>query len=143
MSQYMSQIPAQVLRQEQRLTPQLIQSMDILQLPLMALEQRINQELQTNPVLEYESPDRSSDEAPPEPQDQREEAAPQDGEAAESFDHLERLIQENDFDPGDQPYARARGQGETDAKMEAMANTASRPESLQELLLAQLGEARF
>ncbi|UCG34189.1 MAG: RNA polymerase factor sigma-54 [Phycisphaerales bacterium] len=137
MSQYMSQIPAQVLRQEQRLTPQLIQSMDILQLPLMALEQRINQELQTNPVLEYEFPDRGSDDAPPEPPDQREETAPQDGETAESFDHLERLIQENDFDPGDQPYARVQSQGETDAKMEAMANTASRPESLQELLLVQ------
>jgi RNA polymerase sigma-54 factor len=133
----MSQIPAQVLRQEQRLTPQLIQSMDILQLPLMALEQRINQELQTNPVLEYEPPDEASDEAPPQSQDQREESALPDGEDAESFDHLERLIQENDFDPGDQPYARAQSQGETDAKMEAMANTASRPESLQELLLEQ------
>ena len=136
MSQYMSQIPVQILRQEQRLTPQLIQSMDILQLPLMALEQRINQELQTNPVLEYESPDLGGEEAPPEPQTERDEQGPDD-EGAESFDHLDRLIQENDFDPGDQPYARPRASGETDAKMEAMANTASRPESLPKLLQEQ------
>src|SRR5829696_8747652 len=42
------------LRMEQRqlLTPRMIQSMEILQLPLMALEERIEQELQNNPVLE-------------------------------------------------------------------------------------------
>src|SRR5580700_3500644 len=36
----------------QLLTPRMIQSMEILQLPLMALEERIEQELQNNPVLE-------------------------------------------------------------------------------------------
>src|SRR6476660_6464009 len=43
------------LRMEQRqlLTPRMIQSMEILQLPLMALEERIEQELQNNPVLEF------------------------------------------------------------------------------------------
>src|SRR5580658_9115058 len=44
------------MRQEmgmrQLLTPRMIQSMEILQLPLMALEERIEQELQNNPVLE-------------------------------------------------------------------------------------------
>jgi len=38
--------------QRQVLTPRMIQSMEILQLPLMALEERIEQELQANPVLE-------------------------------------------------------------------------------------------
>src|SRR5215216_5965340 len=38
--------------QRQLLTPRMIQSMEILQLPLMALEERIEQELQNNPVLE-------------------------------------------------------------------------------------------
>ena len=36
----------------QLLTPRMIQSMEILQLPLMALEERIEQELVSNPVLE-------------------------------------------------------------------------------------------
>src|SRR5271163_4819649 len=44
------------MRQEMRqlLTPRMIQSMEILQLPLMALEERIEQELETNPVLEMQ-----------------------------------------------------------------------------------------
>src|SRR5271167_1831555 len=50
----LSQAPS--MRQEmgmrQLLTPRMIQSMEILQLPLMALEERIEQEMQNNPVLE-------------------------------------------------------------------------------------------
>src|SRR5438128_9328641 len=44
----------QSMRPEMRqlLTPRMIQSMEILQLPLAALEERIEQELQNNPVLE-------------------------------------------------------------------------------------------
>jgi DNA-directed RNA polymerase specialized sigma54-like protein len=38
MSHFMSQHLSLGMRQEQRLTPQLIQSMNILQLPLLALE---------------------------------------------------------------------------------------------------------
>src|SRR2546422_8227862 len=44
------------LRTEQKmqlvLAPRMIQSMEILQLPIMALQERIQQELQENPVLE-------------------------------------------------------------------------------------------
>src|ERR1700733_5922131 len=47
------------MRQDMRqvLTPRMIQSMEILQLPLMALEERIEQELQNNPVLELREGD--------------------------------------------------------------------------------------
>ena len=38
--------------QKQILAPRMIQSMEILQLPIQALEERIEQELQKNPVLE-------------------------------------------------------------------------------------------
>src|SRR4051812_8251061 len=55
---------SQHMRMEQRmkLAPRMIQSMEILQLPLMALEERIEQELAANPVLErqeseFERPD--------------------------------------------------------------------------------------
>src|ERR1700677_4281444 len=41
----------------QLLTPRMIQSMEILQLPLMALEERIEQELENNPVLEIREPE--------------------------------------------------------------------------------------
>src|ERR1041384_1891952 len=58
---------SQHMRMEQRmkLAPRMIQSMEILQLPLMALEERIEQELAANPVLErkesdYDAPDMTA-----------------------------------------------------------------------------------
>ena len=52
-------------RMDQRmiLAPRMIQSMEILQLPIMALQERIQQELQENPVLELR--DTSKDENVP------------------------------------------------------------------------------
>ena len=47
------------MEQRQLLTPRMIQSMEILQLPLLALEERIEQELQNNPVLELRDGDGS------------------------------------------------------------------------------------
>ena len=45
---------SQHIRLEQRLklAPRLIQAMEILQLPMLALQERIDQELEKNPVLE-------------------------------------------------------------------------------------------
>src|SRR5215510_15010135 len=42
----------QRLEQKMILAPRMIQSMEILQLPIMALQERIEHELQENPVLE-------------------------------------------------------------------------------------------
>src|ERR1700751_3752533 len=54
--------------QKQVLAPRMIQSMEILQLPIMALQERIEQELSENPVLEDAGKSSSSeadgDEAP-------------------------------------------------------------------------------
>ena len=49
----------QRMAQTMHLAPRMIQSMEILQLPIMALQERIQQELQENPVLELKE---SSDE---------------------------------------------------------------------------------
>src|SRR3954469_9040758 len=49
------------LDQKMILAPRMIQSMEILQLPIMALQERIQQELQENPVLELKE---ASDDAP-------------------------------------------------------------------------------
>src|ERR1041384_2258044 len=43
---------AQTQQQKLILAPRMIQSMEILQLPILALQERIEQELQENPVLE-------------------------------------------------------------------------------------------
>src|ERR1700719_4047048 len=46
----------QRMEQKMILAPRMIQSMEILQLPIMALQERIQQELQENPVLELKEP---------------------------------------------------------------------------------------
>ena len=43
--------------QKQVLAPRMIQSMEILQLPILALQERIEQEMQENPVLELQEED--------------------------------------------------------------------------------------
>src|SRR5580704_866240 len=40
------------MSQQMKLAPRMIQSMEILQLPIMALQERIAQELEENPMLE-------------------------------------------------------------------------------------------
>ena len=44
------------MEQQMKLAPHMIQSMEILQLPILALQERIEQELNNNPVLEIEEP---------------------------------------------------------------------------------------
>ena len=56
MSQSLSQTLGQHLRLEQRLTPQLIQSMAILQKPIAELEAYIADALETNAALEVAEP---------------------------------------------------------------------------------------
>lgn len=136
MSQYLAMLPSQQMRLEQRLTPQLIQSMEILQLPLLALEARVREELESNPVLE-----EREEEPRTEPVTVKENfPQTEEGKAeAESFDRLDTMSRELEFDPGDLPYGRGGGDsdGERDSKMDAMANTASRGEGLAEHLLHQ------
>ncbi len=144
MSQVLSQLPRQLLQQQQRLTPQLIQAMDILQLNALALESRIAQELDGNPALELVP---GEDEvAPQEPEaagDDREgerALVVQDGDAGE-FERLDSLVREYDWIDDDAEYdgrkSRARALEEADGKLDAMANTAARPQSLYEYLTQQ------
>src|SRR5713101_7389703 len=79
-------------RMDQRmiLAPCMIQSMEILQLPIMALQERIQQELQDNPVLELK--ETSNDEPSPDGED-----GPADTAEAEDSTNPERelVIDEN------------------------------------------------
>jgi len=76
-------------RMEMVMTPQMIQSMEMLQLPLMALEQKIQQELIENPALELAEMRDEGDEAS---FDGDEEEA---GEAPEAFVDDELDLNEN------------------------------------------------
>lgn len=139
------------LRQEMRqlLTPRMIQSMEILQLPLMALEERLEQELQANPVLELKegSDDLTADPAPAEDEslERRALVVDEKGSQAEDFDRLARIAEylennEEAFTKANSEY-RQRGSYEDengrDRKMDAMANTAAMGMTLAEHLLNQ------
>src|SRR2546429_8774450 len=78
-------------RQELRLAPRMIQAMKILQLPVMELQERIEQELEKNPVLELVEPgDR--------PESTEEEATPQLEEAAPDPDGPLVIDENNELD---------------------------------------------
>jgi len=146
MSQILSQVPRQLLQQQQRLTPQLIQAMDILQLNALALEARIAQELDNNPALEVVPaedeavPEGPSDAAGAEPAEDEQALVVKDGDARE-FQRLDELVREYGWMDEGSEYRGTRSRGriveEGDMKLEAMANTPARPLSLREHLLDQ------
>ncbi len=149
------------LGQQMKLAPRMIQSMEILQMSLAELEERIEQELETNPTLEL------LDQAP-ETDEQADVAggAPEQGDASgeeqelvldttEDFARLDEYGQsnpeavENEFsesrtdsdslytgrlEPGER---RQQSSGERDAKTDAMANISARSASMREQLLDQ------
>jgi RNA polymerase sigma-54 factor len=145
---------SQQMQQKMILAPRMIQSMEILQLPIMALQERIQQELQENPVLELrettEEPAASEEEAEalaqqetapqPDPSDPERELVIDDkGNNEEDFDRYEALAQEwaDHFSEEHRPSSN-RMDDEGDKKHDAMQNMAARPQSLQDYLADQL-----
>jgi len=114
------------LEQRLKLAPQIIQSIEILQLPTLALEELVHQEMIDNPVLEIRQQPPAGEEAP------------QPSEEAEEEDEnpVRREIGE-DWKEFFGERTRRQGQEASDRKQEAMANTAARPITLQEYLLGQ------
>ncbi len=134
-------------RMEQKLvmTRQMIQSIEMLQLPLMDLMQNINQELVANPWLEQRDGEVTT-EAPELGPKEQAEADRKQKEATSETDarvkRLESLMREwNDPNTRSSSGMVRRG-GEDDAKMEAMQNTAAPSTSLEEHLLQQLHLSR-
>ena len=128
-----------------KLSPRIIQAMEILQLPLLALQERIDAELESNPVLEMR--DVGVDEEAPV---QRDDDDPDRGERAlvvedknDNSEDFQRLAEmEAEYGPSvisdDMPYRRPRApDGERDRKLDAMSNTPAPAESLNEYLLHQ------
>ena len=137
------------LAQQMKLAPRIIQAMEILQLPMLALQERIDLELEKNPVLELrQAADEDSLESELAPE--REEYAPERGDRAlvvkDEDGHSEDFQRLADYNHEYGPEsitseaparARAAWQGERDPKMDAMANTPAPSESLDEYLLNQ------
>src|SRR3954469_11219291 len=86
----LSQSTSMRMDQRQLLTPRMIQSMEILQLPLAALEERIEQELQNNPVLELREGEADDGEAGGD--EIAAQTAVENGEAREDFSESEQLL---------------------------------------------------
>lgn len=143
-----------------KLAPHVIQSMEILQMPQAALEERIEKELEENAILELadgEPPaEGAAADAPAgaaELPDGEATAAAAEESRGSGNDEFERLSSfeeanpeaaENEFDERERPRteefdraASSRLAGEPDAKSEAMANTAAKGLSPQEQLREQ------
>jgi RNA polymerase sigma-54 factor len=136
----------QRMSQQQILAPRMIQSMEILQLPIMALQERIQQELQENPVLELvestDEPGAAEFDGSAETEDfdpGKEELIIDPRSAEDDFDRLEALNRdwENHFNEEHRPSRNGLDE-ESDKKHDAMQNMASRPQSLQDYLTDQL-----
>jgi RNA polymerase sigma-54 factor len=133
------------MAQKQVLAPRMIQSMEILQLPIFALQERIEQEMEDNPVLDQiESTEESTEsdlrDNPDAPTESERELVVEDNTNYE--DDFERLLNMVDNLPDDyeERSRPSRGQieAESDRRHDAMANMVARPESLVEYLEHQL-----
>src|SRR5271154_5626379 len=133
--------------QKQVLAPRMIQSMEILQLPIMQLQERIEREMQENPLLEQEDEDLDL------PEEQVEAANPDAptveerelvvDETKNNEDDFERLLNMDEewpdhFEERSKPSS-TRVEEEGQRAHDAMANMVARPQSLQDYLHDQLG----
>ncbi len=121
------------LELQQKLAPQLIQSIEILQLPALDLQELIQQELMENEVLEVQET-RETEKAEPLPD-------PPATESDKEFERLESILS-NIEEWNDSAYRPGPSAGSSDPdkdrKMEAMNNTTSKPATLHDHLYQQL-----
>ncbi len=130
---------------QMKLAPQVIQSIEILQLPLLELEQRIDQELEENPLLELERSERTevsenSESAEEDKAGDSEQSDPMQEETVEA-DRFERLSELTDYyekHTGNEPFKRSPSDNERGSKLEALENSPAPEPSLQDHLRAQV-----
>lgn len=129
-----------------KLAPRMIQSMEVLQLPLLALQEKIEAELNSNPVLELveEPADQIETTEPetPEISEEQELVVDNDSDHADDFQRLESLGEDfgeciNGSDSFNYQSQHQRSGGDPDKKMEALNNTAATSQSLNDSLKKQ------
>ncbi len=138
--------------QKQMLAPRMIQSMEILQLPILALQERIEQEMEENPILELQEKVEESELAPEESEAEEFESSDARTESERELVIDETHANEGDFerlmkmdeewpDHFEERSHGSRGEIEEagERKSDAMANMVARPQSLQDYLHDQLG----
>lgn len=138
------------LGQQMKLSPRVIQSMEILQMPLADLEQRIEEELESNMALELVEPHAEKAAKPKDEADRpdRELTIAEGGDAQDDFARLDSFqndqpdAADNAFDGPSranlEPGSSSRvSTGERDGKMDAMAAAPARQASVSEQLQEQ------
>ena len=132
------------MEQKMKLAPHMIQSMEILQLPILALQERIEQELNSNPVLEMEEEenpeqtDSTQEDQPQEDINEKDLVIGTDNNKVEDFERLDSLGDGfTDYMSEAGPIRRRIQTDEVDKKLEALKNTAAPPQSLHEYLSDQ------
>lgn len=132
------------MSQQMKLAPRMIQSMEILQLPLAALQERIDQELAENPMLQQvanrsEEINQPVDEPDPHVKDiDRRELITDDNNAAD-FERLMEISKDwpdDNYTSGSRPSSN-RIDEDGDRQHDVMANAENRPQTLHEHLLEQ------
>lgn len=140
-------------RMDQRITQRQIQQAEILQLSAAALEERIEQELTSNPTLEVREGSGDEADLKAEREEQRREETEgerplevkndsEDASHADDFERLNKMVEEYGDEFRDAYYEGAsfrpqRNDGEPDKKLEALKATPARQQSLREQLLEQ------
>jgi RNA polymerase sigma-54 factor len=134
------------MEQRMKLAPHMIQSMEILQLPILALQERIEQELNNNPVLELDEPHDPDETVSPSPEDNGDDddlaehdlIVNTDTNKADDFQRLHSLGQEyGDHIDQSGPFRHRASEDETDGKLAAIKNAAAGPQSLHQYLTEQ------
>lgn len=136
----------QRMSQQMKLAPRMIQSMEILQMPMMALQERVDQELESNVALEQVEPSADAAETA-EREDDRVGERPlvvnADADASADWQRLGDMEQnyaeafDNEYSSVSNTYSPSRMAGERDKKMDALANVPSRGARLSEQLVNQ------
>ncbi|MCZ2340995.1 MAG: RNA polymerase factor sigma-54 [Bacteroidales bacterium] len=124
---------------KQFLAPRMIQSMEILQLPVMALQEKIQAELQENPFLEIQEARAKSSETASTEEFNPDAPLKHDDSGDLEFHRLEELNRdwEDHFNEDHRPSRHSLAEL-SDKKLDAMQNVASAPISLQDHLTEQL-----
>lgn len=137
-------------KQTQILSPRMIQSMEILQLPLIALQERIDQELVENPVLELNEKDPSTPDERVEREnadeptlDEKELVVDSSGESnADDFERMDEIGSEvlvDSFEDYSRPSSN-RIQEISDRHHDQIANIEDSSHTFHEHLLLQIAE---
>ncbi len=138
------------MSQQMKLAPRMIQSMEILQMPYLDLQDRIEQELSENEFLENGSVDAESaatetydgggaDDSPRMEVERRELDAGGDDNGASDFERLVEISQDwpdDNYTSGSKPSSNQISD-DGDRAHDVMANAESRPQTLQDYLLEQ------